>query len=294
VRFRLRRVETLLSEKGSEAASEASRLLEKLQSARRRAPFLEDVSGLKRPPSRASQVLQKRPLYRAALKRYLDFQREIGVSLDAPEIDAPLNNLPALYQLWCTLEVIRATLREAKSHGFEVRRSSLFQRQAGFLALSLGGQAAWMHHPESGVEIEVYTERTYSRSRTGDLRSVSYSQRPDVSVEVSFPSGRRAVYLFDPKYKLDTERAELEAGSEGSPSAQGMSGRAKKPDIDKMHAYRDAIRDSAGNRAVEYAAILYPGQTETFSDGLEAISALPGRSSLLREMIASRMGKALK
>jgi predicted component of viral defense system (DUF524 family) len=48
-------------------------------------------------------------------------------------------------------------------------------------------------------------------------------------------------------------------------------------DIDKMHAYRDAIRDTANEHAVEFAAIIYPGATtESFGAGLEAISARPG------------------
>jgi hypothetical protein len=299
VRFRLRRVEVLLEEKEDRAARETSRLLEKLQSARRQATFLSDVSGLKRPPTRASQVLQKRPLYRAALKGYLEFQREIGVSLDAPEIEAPLENLPFLYQLWCTLRLIRAVVTEAKQRGFRVRRSELFRREAGFLTLSLGGRAAWMQHPETQAEMSIYTERTYSRNGSGLLRSVSYSQRPDIAIEATLPSGEKTVFLFDPKYKLDGERAKLSSSPEDSspweldPESE-TSGRAKKPDIDKMHTYRDAIRDADGNRVVRYAAIFYPGQTETFSEGLEAISVRPGDTSLLRQVVASRLEEAFR
>jgi predicted component of viral defense system (DUF524 family) len=292
VSLRLRRIEILLREKGEGEASEASGLLKKLQNARRRASFLDDVSKLKRPPTRASQVLQKRPLYRSALKGYLEFQREIGVSLNATELKAPLDNLPFLYQLWCTLQLIQAGVSEAGKHGFLVRRSSLFQREAGFLTLSLGGQVASMEHPENGTEVRIYTERTYSRSTSGLVRSVSYAQRPDVAIEVAFPSGKRAVYLFDPKYKLDAERTAPGVVPD-EPTPKEPSGRAKKPDIDKMHTYRDAIRDAEGRRVVQYAAILYPGTTESYTEGLEAISARPGAASLFRQVIASRIGRAI-
>jgi predicted component of viral defense system (DUF524 family) len=155
-----------------------------------------------------------------------------------------------------------------------------------------------MQCPESQIEIDIFAERTYSRRGSGPLQSVSYAQRPDIAIEVNGPSGGTAVYLFDPKYKLDGERAEgsffLEGSSSEEPfSDSNMAGRPKKPDIDKMHAYRDAIRDATGNRVVEYAAILYPGPTETFSEGLEAISAQPGDATLLRQVVANRLRKAL-
>ena len=67
--------------------------------------------------------------------------------------------------------------------------------------------------------------------------------------------------------KLESEELEGEV----------TDGRPKKVDIDKMHAYRDAIRDTADSHAVEFAAIIYPGAaTERFGVGLEAIAARPG------------------
>ena len=290
VRFRLRRIELLLRERGDEeAAGEAATLLERLEGARREASFLDEVSALKRPPTRASQVLQKRPLYRAALQGYLEFQRKIGVALDAPEIEAPLNNLPFLYQLWCTLQLLEVVIDEAGEQGFRVDRSSLFRRKSGFLTLRLGTEAARLHHPETGTTVQVFTERSYGIGLGNGLRSISYSQRPDIAIEVTDASGETTVYLFDPKYKLDTERVDEETDPEDF-----ATGRAKKPDLDKMHAYRDAIRDEEGGHVVRYAAILYPGKTERFSQGLEAIRARPGDISLLREPIAKVVREALR
>lgn len=73
--------------------------------------------------------------------------------------------------------------------------------------------------------------------------------------------------MFDPKYKLEGEVIEGIA----------PDGKPKKVDIDKMHAYRDAIRDEQGRRVVDYAAILFPGPEVRYDDGLEALSAVPGR-----------------
>lgn len=63
-----------------------------------------------------------------------------------------------------------------------------------------------------------------------------------------------------------------------------------KADIDKMHAYRDAIRDPYGRRVVAYAGVLYPGPYVRYSPGLEAIGADPEK----REALDSRLGATLE
>jgi predicted component of viral defense system (DUF524 family) len=78
--------------------------------------------------------------------------------------------------------------------------------------------------------------------------------------------GRRALHLFDLKYKLDGK-----TGEDGA-----SDGRPKKDDIDKMHAYRDAIRDAAFNRVVQTATILYPGPDASYPTGVGALYAYPG------------------
>jgi len=97
VRRRLRRVEQICRDSRREdTAEEAARLQEAVRAARHEASFLDGVSRLTRPPSRATQVLQKRPLYRMAFQGYLDLQRGIGVTLETPALEAPLDNLPEI------------------------------------------------------------------------------------------------------------------------------------------------------------------------------------------------------
>ncbi len=285
VRLRLRRIEPLLRDQHADLAEEAHTLRERLDQARRQAHFLDEVAELSRPPTHASMVLQNRPLYRAVFEGYLESQKSVTIALDAPALDAPLRNLPSLYQLWCTLHVIEVAIREAGRVGYQVERSGLFQRTGGFLSLRLGPRAARFVHPDTGVTVQLWPERTYSASSEDALHSVSYAQHPDIAIEVTGPSGEQAVYLFDPKYKLDAERSHR--GDDAS------AGTPKKPDIDKMHAYRDAIRGRTGERVVRYAAILYPGATETFSSGLEAITARPGQTDLLQRRVGRVMRRAL-
>lgn len=132
------------------------------------------------------------------------------------------------------------------------------------------------------MRAELVIERSYARA--GGLRSVSYSQRPDVTLEVHPQARAPRLYLFDPKYKLIAE--ETNAGR--------RDGKPKKEDIDKMHAYRDAIRDASGERVVEYAAIMYPGsETQTYGRGLEALSSLPGSVGVLETRLRKLLFEAL-
>jgi len=98
---------------------------------------------------------------------------------------------------------------------------------------------------------------------------------------VSRVNGVREIYIFDPKYKLVSEEQII------------GDGKPKKTDIDKMHAYRDAIRDESGKRVVKYAAILYPGQNEVFDHGLAALRAYPGEEDELLLAIKERLQPVL-
>lgn len=72
-----------------------------------------------------------------------------------------------------------------------------------------------------------------------------------------------AVLLFDPKYKLV-------ADDEGS-------GTPVKGDVDKMHAYRDAIRGRDNAHVVRFAATIYPGQSVWYGHDAAALGAQPER-----------------
>jgi hypothetical protein len=111
---------------------------------------------------------------------------------------------------------------------------------------------------------------------------MSFNQIPDITVEVQHPTTPPRLYLFDPKYKLQSE----DGGEPGD-------GRPEKIDIDTMHTYRDAIRDLTGERVVEYAAILYPGPESRYGDGIEALSARPVDTASLEERLQKVLTAAL-
>jgi len=273
---RLRRLTAVLAETSNRAMHEEVRLmLNLLTQARRKATFLDEVGPLLQPPSRVTMVLLKRREYRAAYEGLLEFRKRFSVRLDEAALGEPLENLPYLYQVWGTLVVIRAVLEAASKAGFSVWRQQLVWPHSGGLYLSVLKDGQDTLVMRRGAEtLRVVSERSYGKGGV-PLRSMSFGQRPDIAVELEHEDGTVDVLLFDPKYKLDSEASD---GGDGTP---------KKVDIDKMHAYRDAIRDGDGHRAVRYAATLYPGATKAYGPGLSALRAYPGEDEVLAAAVES-------
>jgi hypothetical protein len=270
-------------------AADAEGLLARLHRARTQAPFLDRVTVPSHLPQTVTMALLKRPAYRAILEGYLELRNSPVVGIQEPDLEAPLENLPHLYQLWGTLEVCDALLHAAAALGYRTDSHNLLQRdrEGFFVRVIPGGRpAVRLVHPRSGTAVSLVPERSFGR--LWHLRSMSFVQRPDVTVEIVRRDGSRILYVFDPKYKLESEEADGEIRS--SPV---------KSDVDKMHAYRDAIRDVEGNPVVYYAAILYPGATISYScprspyPEIEAIRAYPGESLGLREHLTAVLMRAL-
>lgn len=283
VRQRLRRLVRHVNPQ-SPLFAEFAALQRQLERTRRQARFLDDVSKAVSAPDRTTMVLLSRPPYRAALAGFLELHRSIAVRIEEPALESPLENLPRLYQIWGTLRVIEQLVEVAIAAGFELKHQTLVGRDAGgiFVRVLCDGQpAVELHCPESLTTVRCIPERSYRGS--GALRSISYEQRPDIAIEITQPGAVPKVLIFDPKYKLDGELIDGDPGD----------GKPKKVDIDKMHAYRDAIRDTSGERVVVSATTLYPGPTVSYAEGLAAIQAYPGITDTLDTEIRRLLGSAL-
>lgn len=318
---RIRRLMPLLGVASREAlAEEAHRLQDALRVGRKQARFLNEVGALGRPPTHVTMVLAKRAPYRAALEGFLELNRSVVVRLEEPAFDAPLENLPYMYQVWGTLEVILAVQRIGLELGYRVKEQKLVRKDSGevFVRVLRDGLPALVLENEiGGTIVRVIPERSYGKG--GTLRSISYVQRPDIAVEVTKNGVGTEVWLFDPKYKLDSEMLRRgvvgvqgsaegaseddlleDAGGEVSEDVVAKAPRSgwtkpKKVDIDKMHAYRDAIREHDGNkRVVRSAAVLYPGQSVFYGAGIAALGAVPGASDVLQQSLEEILREAMR
>lgn len=275
---------TLFAQNSLSALVEVEELAQALRRARRTAAFLDDVGGMTHTPARVTMVLLRRPEYRSLLESYLSFRRSSYVHLEEPALATPLESLPALYERWGTLKVIEALLHVAPGHGYEVIGQRLARHIDGGVyirVLSDGQPAVQLRHLDSDTRVNLIPQRSYSRNGRR-LRSISFNQIPDISIEIARAGQIPRVYLFDPKYKLQSEEG-----------AELGDGKPKKIDIDTMHAYRDAIRDGSGERVVRYAAILYPGPATTYGDGIAAISARPDDAAASETQVQRVLSEAL-
>jgi len=287
VELRLGRLETALRRRPSSRTRErllreCRELEEALRPAARAAHFLAAVESLRHVPDRLSMVLLRRPAYRAALEGLLDLRRRAGARLEEPRLEAPLEQLPHLYETWGALQAIDSLLELGQELGFRVIRQDVVVREPSgvFIRVPIGNRPALELRRESDDTVVRLIPQRHYESDSIPYRSASFRQKPDIAVEVERPGERGSICIFDPKYKLRGE----DVGEDGKP---------KKEDVDTMHAYRDAIRDGEGRRVVRHAAILYPGPSKAFGDGLGAISAVPGATTSLREELRAVLTSAL-
>jgi predicted component of viral defense system (DUF524 family) len=284
VDHRLRNLRNVLLSQQKESLQLVESLGFQLRSALNAATFLQYVSLLTQNPTNVSMVLTNRPEYRAMFQGFLEFRRSPFVRLDLPELDAPLENLPKLYQVWGTLTVIRELIQMAQQQGYRLVRQQLVRSDVAGLYVEIlprRGPNVELGHPETGNVVRVYAEPTIGLSGS-KWKSVSYSQRPDLVIEIHQRDKPVQLLIFDPKYKL---REDQSSDTDEDLTEQEHSLRPIKADIDKMHTYRDAIRDFSGVRIVSYAAILYPGLSKSFDKEIAALGAVPGAiDSLLQDL----------
>jgi len=266
----------------------------------RAATFLEEAGPLRGAPRAASMVLRNRPDYRLAYRRWIEYRRQATLSIDLSEREAPIENTPYLYEVWATLLALDALLAEGAAQGWQVERQSLFRHRAGWYAdLEWDGRVLVSLGRGEAEQVRARAQPSFSPGGR-PLRSISKTQRPDLVIEIDRPDGPPRLLVIDPKYKLIADLArqanvelDTEAGApnEDADSGDLAAGRPVKADIDKMHAYRDAIRTIEGAPVVEWAAILYPGSgIENYDDQVAALGARPGHTSTakahLREVFA--------
>ncbi len=280
VNQRLRRIQYAFdADPKGKPLDEVRSLIEQLKKARQQAAFLDEVSQPKHQPNQITMVLLKRPPYHAALEGYLEFIRSPAVWLDESDLDAPLENLPDLYQVWGTLCVIETLLKVAEQKEYQVEKQCLVGRDKSGVyvrVLPNGQPAIVLTHPQHETKVKLIPQRSYWMKHDDLHSATSRKQLPDVAIEVELSDGSERVYLFDPKYKLDEK------------------GNPPKEDTDKMHVYHHDIRNREGRRVVRYAAILYPGSFKSYPKaGIEALPAYPGREAELQEHLRRVLDKAL-
>lgn len=282
LRRRLNRLEAARHQLGGDAQEDLSTLRQAFDQAVRSDDLLCRVSPMRRSPDRPSMTVMRDSRYRAVYRLWQELTRQFVVTADEPRPDAPLNALPELYERWGALVAVEALLEVARERGWTVTEQRLVERRSDGVYVRFlrdGAAMVSLRGPE-GQRADLVSQRSFS-SVSRPLRSTSLTQRPDLVLDKRAPDGTHRLLVLDPKYKLDGE-----VGNEAAVTP-------KKIDIDKMHAYRDAIvlHDSR-EAVVDLAATIYPGPDVRY-ETVEALSGKPDRTSDLRDQLADRFASFL-
>ena len=208
------------------------------------------------------------------LKMYLDlFGKHASISM---------KTISELYEVWCFLE-IRRLLMEL---GFEPKnnRKPCLVLDGLELELKNGAGAAFVLEKD-GITIDLSHEPVFDNKKNPAFERIftyTVRQKPDILLRAAFPDGRKLYWIFDAKYRIDTDWV-------------GNEDRVPEDAINQMHRYRDALvhlnRSETKERPIIGAYALYPGffeeegKTNPYSDGIEevgigAFPLLPGQKNL--------------
>jgi len=228
-------------------------------------PLWQDVGTMHFIPA-GSQVLQRREGYRQLFQLYSLLQLATQCDVEDQDFKNLLEtkDTPTLFEYWAFFIVkdMLADNRKILSCQPIVLNEPLEQKISyGICIRYQGGISLWFNRTyqgsigcQPGVAID---EHYYP------YQSYSHNLRPDIAIEKD-----EKILILDAKYKG-------QGGGFYGEAADGTIQKWKEEDIDKMHTYREAIRNVVG------AYILYPGEEAiaypTHNSGrlYEGVGALP-------------------
>jgi uncharacterized protein len=153
-----------------------------------------------------------------------------GLRVDGGPVGLSVKEIPALYEYWCYLTVIKLV---AKITGEPIPVRELFAvRQNGLRVRLLRGTSQTVKFATGGRVLEV----TYNPEYKGD--AFVLPQKPDMVLAIHDPSWPTTRLVIDAKYRIETSPAYVK--HYGSPGPPQIS-------IDALHRYRDAILVETGS-----------------------------------------------
>ncbi|HEU4963994.1 MAG TPA: DUF2357 domain-containing protein [Bacilli bacterium] len=266
----LRRLEQLLlanrpSPSEQRLVREATHLRQKIGSLLAR-PFFQDIPALDLMPL-GSPVLQRKAGYRELLRAWIRFQLAACLVWEGGEdvFGAGKRDVPKLYEYWLFFRLLETVgrlvdwERPPEETLFERDEQGLHLRLRSGLAFKLIGKGkSSVVGGRLGVRLSY--NRTFASRQDEGGGTWTRELRPDYTLsfwplplmeEEAERTGRIAHYHFDAKYRLD------------------HLDNYQRDDLLKMHAYRDAIRQTEG------AYVLYPGErTVLFQEQEDSLSGV--------------------
>ena len=210
-------------------------------------PKMRDISRLRSITS-DNPVLLRSSGYREIHQAFIESEAAAMLRWEGSESvhRAGMRDIATLYEYWCYLELRR--LVDLMCHHADVSSLTTLSDDGMHLDLKKGQEqvvAGFVTINGRPIDVELWFNRSFS----GRERSWTLQMRPDCSLRLraqTKPGAHVETWVhFDAKYRVATP-TELFVDDDQTVAA-------KRGDLLKMHAYRDAIRRSAG------AYVLYPG-----------------------------------
>lgn len=246
-------------------------------------PFLRGVSQPDTIPF-GSPVLQRKEGYREILQAYLMFDMAASLIWQGGDLvyKGGKRDVAVLYEYWLFFKLL-----DLMEDVFHVKPKSIEEiivpaNEGMELTLKQGQRKMIDGVYAAGnrmLHIEFYYNRTFPGAGVYPSGgSWTRSMRPDYTLSIR-PEGmsqqeaeerEMIVYIhFDAKYKIDNYQSVFTDTDQDQEKREQAKGSYKSADLLKMHAYKDAIRRTAG------AYILYPGtEKQTFQSYHEILPGL--------------------
>ena len=282
------------SKSGTRSHSEASGLESEMRLMLEHSLFREQSNPSLIPLN--SPVLQRKAGYREVLRAWLQFQLSAVLTWEGGDdvYAADKRDVATLYEYWLFFKLFG--LFSSKFNFDDKALGELIKETGDKLGVQLkaGKESSFTGVYEVGgvsLQVKFSFNRTFSNKGSSYPKPGSWTlnMRPDYTLSF-WPSGlsdneaevqELITHIhFDAKYKLDSFKDLVDIQGDidqnlDEEKEDARSGKYKRADLLKMHAYKDAIRRTAG------AYVLYPG-TESqemigFHELLPGLGAFPVR-----------------
>ena len=241
-----------------------------------------------------SLVLQQKPGYSTVFHIW----QELRFYLQALSHQSFIahKSLSELYEVWCFLAIRRLLVEELGFEEISSQKAKLMLSDQLDFTMKDGMYGAFHFERPDGLKIKLAHEPIFHQKT--EIRSYLNTQKPDILLEVLFPNKQRFIWLFDAKYRLNSDNGEDDLVPDDA--------------INQMHRYRDALvwakQDEGKSRPVFGAYALYPGffdqanmknpyQAGIDEVGIGAFALLPSQQNQgaiwLRDFFKAQLGNYL-
>jgi uncharacterized protein len=210
-----------------------------------------------------SLVLQQKTGYSAVYKTWQELKFYLDVF--AAQSTVSMKSVAAIYEIWCFLELRKILVDRLEFNEFLSEKNRMKLKDFEY-QLTDGFAGAIEFERKDGVKVRLAHEPVFKKN-TKTIRTFWVTQKPDILMEVTFPNGKKCIWLFDAKYRIKSpELAEDSESAEDYGNAEHID-YVPEDALNQMHRYRDALihiktdefNSEFKSRPVFGAFALYPG-----------------------------------